>query len=312
MKVIQNLENFPSAGKNSILTLGNFDGVHLGHQAILKRLKHLSSSTNSHSVVISFSEHTSQTLHPNRPLKLLSSLSQKLFLLEKYDVDFTILLRFNKEFAKKDFIQFIFLLKKHIRFSHLILGNNATFGRNRKGSPPAVQAIAKEQGFIVEYLDAFIQNAAPISSSRIRNWISSANFLKASQCLGRPYSILGKVIKGKGLGKKLGFPTANIEVENICLPPFGVYFVKILYKKTMTPGISNIGIAPSVRGERNPFLEVHLFKENVHLYGKTIEVFIDLFLRPERHFKNLEQLKEQIEKDIVLAKNYYKNIFMLY
>ncbi|MFT4551747.1 MAG: riboflavin kinase/FMN adenylyltransferase [Chlamydiales bacterium] len=302
MRVIRNFADYPLEAKGPVVTIGNFDGVHLGHQSIMKRARYLADSINGNLTIITFENHPSQVLRSDRSVELLCSVEHKLSLLEKHGADVTVLIAFDKAFSEQDPETFLKQLRDSIPFTHLILGSDARFGKGREGTPSRVRELAEKLGFFVEYLEKEICGDTPLSSTSIRECIREGNFLEAEKKLGRRYTILSKVVHGDGRGKKLGFPTANINVSGLCLPPFGVYSVDLLHDGELIPGVANLGYAPTVREDSSPVLEVHLFDCNKDLYNCEVEVLFKSYIRPEQKFQNLEDLRTQISQDITTAK----------
>lgn len=302
MRVIRNFADYPLETTGPVVTIGNFDGVHLGHQAIMKRARTLADSNNDNLVIITFENHPSQVLRADRSVELLCSVEHKLSLLESHGADVTVLIAFDKAFSEQDPETFLRQLRESIPFSHLILGSDARFGKGREGTPSRVRELADKLGFAVEYLEKEICGSRPLSSTSIRKCIKEGNFAEAEEMLGRRYTIVSKVVHGDGRGKKLGFPTANINVSGLCLPPFGVYSVDLLTGAKRIPGVANLGYAPTVRDDSSPVLEVHLFDYENDLYGCEVEVLFKSYIRPEQKFSCLEDLQAQISRDISTAK----------
>lgn len=292
-----------------ILTIGNFDGVHLGHRFVLSKLKEYADQYHSPSVVITFENHPSEILRPDYVTPLICTLPHRIHLLEKEQIDYLYLLKFSKTFSEQTAAQFLTNLRKKLPFSHLILGHDATLGKERKGNREEIKKLAKTLNFEVEYLDQWKQDENTISSSQIRKAIQKGDLETAKHLLGRPYSILSTVIKSSGLGKKLGYPTANLDLSGLCLPPYGVYGVQVSYKENTYNGIANLGLAPTTRTDAKPQLEVHLFDFDQQLYGEEIEVTLHQYLRPELKFSSLSELQTQIAQDIQQLKQSKKKEF---
>lgn len=303
MKLIKAIPQKPLFKTPCAITIGNFDGLHTGHQFVLKRLSEISHQNQIPSVVISFKNHPAEILRPERPICKICTNEQKIKIFEKKGIDTLILLPFTKELSELSVEEFISNLQKNIPFSHLILGWDATLGKNRHGNKEIVKDIAKKQNFQVEYLEQYKIDQTSVSSSAIRACIQEGNLQEAERLLGRPFSIYSAVLKGEGRGKKIGFPTANMDVKGLCLPPLGVYAVKAIINDIPFKGIANLGLAPTVRKDTHPTLEVHIFDFNQNLYNQTIEVIFSTFLRPEKKFNSLDELKAQIARDIQIARN---------
>lgn len=307
MKILTSLTDFP---KNApcVLTIGNFDGVHLGHKSVLNRLKAVAKKNSALTAVLTFSNHPANVISPDSAVPLLCSLEHKIHLLDKEGIDTLILISFTKEFAAQSAVAFLQAIKKAVPFETLILGNDATLGKNREGNREIVQAISKDLDFKVEYLGAYSIGGIRVSSSKIRECIRQGELLKAKQMLGRPFSIYAPITNGAGRGSQIGFPTANIAVNDLCLPPQGVYAVTLKHFSTEYYGVANLGFAPTLRKDTRMVLEVHLFNHSSNLYGEPVEIIFIEYIRPEQRFDSVEQLKEQISKDIQTAKRIQKLI----
>lgn len=305
MELINRLEDFPQESSPYVLSIGNFDGVHLGHQHLLQRLRTLANAEKGKVVLITFLNHPSEILFPEKPVEYICSLSHKLHLLKNHGVDCIVALTFSQKFSQKAPQDFLKNCCQYIPLTHLVLGSDAHFGRGREGSPKKVCAWAEQLGFQAEYLNKYFLEDTCISSTTIRQCIREKNFSKASLYLGRPYSMMGPVLKGEGRGHKMGFPTANLDVSNLCLPPFGTYCIEARCEGSSYFGVANLGIAPTVKNLSSPLLEAHLFKAPKNLYGKSLEVIPRHFLRSEKKFQNFHDLKNQISKDVKKAASYF-------
>lgn len=295
---IQYPQNTPA-----VLTIGNFDGVHRGHQSVIKELIKTAKSEGACSVVFTFSNHPKEILAPQVPIHKLCSSEQKEKLLLALGVDYVVTVPFTTTFADQTPEEFLKSIRKSIPFTHLILGHDASFGRGRSGKPEVVQEIAKNEGFKATYLPPLIEDGEPISSSRIRKALLEGKFDEVERLLGRKYAIEGEIVHGEGRGKSIGFPTANIAVTDFSLPPFGVYHCLTMIEGKEYSSIANIGIAPTVRHDRVPVLEIHIFDFNSNLYGKRAEVTFLKFIREERKFSSIEELKKQLHADMEVVRN---------
>jgi len=294
MNIYYSLKTFPALNKPIALTIGNFDGVHLGHQAVLKAL----TQKNAHSVVLTFSNHPCEVLL-DQSVSFLTTLSHRLELLKQMQVESTLLIPFTKEFSNQTAEAFLTTLKQKVPFSHLILGHDALIGCDRLSN---LEVLSAQLKFSIEYLHPTTVNHEIVSSSYIRQNIQAGNLQEASQLLGRPYSIAANVEAGKKIGRGLGFHTANLPVQNLVHPPFGVYAVQVSFQNQIFPAVANLGYAPTLHTDRQPSLEVHLFDTDLDLYEKQIEVRFVQFLRSEKKFTTPQALKAQIIKDISSAK----------
>lgn len=302
MQIIENLEDFTSARQPLILTVGNFDGMHRGHCAVLKRARTLAGQEGE-VLVLTFRNHPSEVLRPEQPTPLLCSLPHKLHLLQQFGVDRVILLPFTRYLAQHSAASFIEHVRQFVSFSHLVLGHDATLGRDRQGTKATMLELGDLWGFHVLYQEEYRFEGLPVSSTSIREALQRGELDRVEQLLDHPYSIYGLVSPGQGKGKQIGFPTANLEVTGLCLPPLGVYAVEVRQNNHVMQGIANLGVAPTVRANYNPTLEVHLFDHEQDLYGQYIEVIFKQFIRPEQKFENLDKLHQQIKLDIQEAQN---------
>lgn len=302
MQVLHSLPSSESKAPPVVLTIGNFDGVHLGHQAVLHRTTQLAKKHQHPSAVITFANHPSTVLRPQHPTPLLCSIEHKLQLLEKAGIDLLILLQFTEAFSKQSAEVFLHNVKHSVPFDHLILGSDAHIGKNREGDREVILLLSKSMGFKVEYLADYQLEGARVSSTLLREAIQKGDLSQVGKLLGRTYSIFSKVIKGHGRGASIGFPTTNLSVEGLCLPPLGVYAVSLWHRGVKHPGVANLGVAPTVRENASPLLEVHLFDKTIDLYDEFVDVHFHQFIRPEKRFASLEELKMQIAKDAAIAK----------
>lgn len=297
MTILERLEDFKNPCYPLVLTIGNFDGMHRGHQALLKEARSLAGSEGK-VVAITFRNHPSEILRPEQPVCLLNSLPHKLSLLGQTSIDTLILLSFTRYLAEHSAASFIERVRHFIPFSHLLLGHDATLGRDRQGDRATMHALSEQWGFSLHYLEEYRFEGQPVSSSRIRKALQEGNLEIVEQLLGRPYSLYGKVIEGQGLGKKIDWPTANLEVKGLCLPPFGVYAVEGQSQEKRMPGIANLGVAPTIRMDSSPLLEVHFLDYQEELGDQPIEIFFKKFIRPEKKFNSIAELQKQIALDI--------------
>jgi riboflavin kinase/FMN adenylyltransferase len=301
MQIIRNLQNINNQLSNTALTIGNFDGVHLGHQAILKKVNDIAKKENLTTSLLTFEPHPLKIINPTRPFnQRLFSLSQKLSSLEKSSLIKQIfLLKFNKNLANLSAENFVKdILVEKLKVKHLIIGYDFIFGKNRLGDVELLEKLAKNYGFSCTKMSAQKSTDRKIySSTKIRQFILKGDILSANAMLGKNYQISGIVIKGKQLARNLGFPTANfLPKKDIIQPRFGVYKVNVIINNKTYPAIMNIGVKPTFSGF-NPIFEVHIFNFNQDIYGKKITVELLEFIRQEKKFNGLGELKEQIKKD---------------
>jgi riboflavin kinase / FMN adenylyltransferase len=289
MKVFHSIKDLRSSVSTAV-TIGNFDGVHLGHQALLKRLNEVSPRR----VVLTFSNHPNEILHRS-PISYLTTLPHRLALLEALGVSDVILIPFTEHLSKQTAEQFLTQLKEELPFSHLILGYDAVIGNDRQKD---LSHLSHQLSFTLEYLKPIQVNSTIVSSSEIRRSIQQGKLTETSLFLGRPYSIYATVQHGERKGGALGFHTANLPVSELALPPLGVYAAHVIHQGKTYQAVANLGHAPTLHHNRPITLEVHLLNTNQQLYGQAIEVCFCHFIRPEQCFANPDQLKAQITKDI--------------
>lgn len=293
----------------AVLLIGFFDGMHLGHQQIFKKLR--KSSLVSH--VITFQCHPFNILNPHLPpIKLITTCSQKITLIKKYaHPNYLYTLRFSKTLSQMTYITFFHWIRRYIPFKKLILGHDSSFGRNREGCLSNLLKLANQLSFEIEYVSAVTIDNQIISSTYIRTLIKKGHLSSIHKFLGRRYSIQGKIDKGRQHALKyLKTPTVNLNIINeLELLPFGVYAVTIKYKESLYQGIANLGLSPTFQEFQNtPKLEIYIFNFNKSIYYEEIEVFFYHFLREEKKFSCVEELKNQIRSDILICKNFFSQI----
>ena len=298
MTIYNNINEFSSTD-NTILTIGTFDGVHLGHQKILERLTNSAKENNLKSTVLTFFPHPRTILNPNKPLKLINSVKERTELLNRSKVDNLIIHPFDKNFSELDPEKYVVeILVKKLKAKIILIGYDHKFGKNRTADITNLKIYGKKYGFkVIEIKAEEISNIA-ISSTKIRKAISEGNISTAKKYLGYDFSLSGKIVHGKSIGRTLGFPTANIEVkeEYKLLPKNGVYLIQSVINHNKYFGMMNIGIKPTIK-ESSKTIEVNFFDFEGDLYHKNIEVNIKKFIRDEIKFDSLELLKSQILKD---------------
>jgi riboflavin kinase/FMN adenylyltransferase len=301
MEVIEGL-NHCLAAPPGALTIGNFDGVHLGHQYLFSQLRQAAQTNRAQTTVLTFLNHPHEILKPDFTLARICSLEQKIQLIEAQGIDRLVLVKFTPEFSNQTPEQFVNLLQRYVPFHTLILGANAVFGKNREGRREKIEQLATQMHFKVTYLEKLHVEGLPVSSSVIRQFIQSGNLQQASEMLGRRYSIYRPVVPGKKIGQTLGFPTLNIDIQGLCLPPQGVYAVKLKQNGVLYPAVANLGIAPTVRQDKRLTLELHVMENKIVDVTRFVEVIFFEYIRPERQFESIEDLKRQIRQDIISSK----------
>ncbi len=309
MKVYYNLSEYQSS-KKSIVTVGTFDGVHLGHQKLLERICFKAASAECTSVMLTFYPHPRMVLFPDdNDLKLLNTLDERIELLRKTGLEHLIVHPFSVAFSRTTADEYVNdILVGQLKVHTLVIGYDHHFGRNREGNLKNLKLLAPEGNFEVEEIPAQVVDHVNISSTKIRQALLNGDVSKASEFLGYQYSVSGKVVAGNAFGRSMGFPTANLEVDNIAklIPGNGVYAVHVRFGGVSYMGMGNIGTRPTVNADlRKPSLEVHLFGFNGDLYGKQLEVKFASRLRDEIKFDNVELLKKQLDDDAVAVQNYF-------
>jgi riboflavin kinase/FMN adenylyltransferase len=299
MKVIDKLEKTRKKLPYPVLTLGNFDGVHIGHQALFKKLISRARKMNGTSVVYTFVPHPLRVIAPERAPRLLTTYKDKIALIEKSGIDVIICANFTEKFATITAESFVRdILHNVIGVKEIIIGENYKFGKGRKGTPELLQEIGKELGFRVTILDEIQKNEVTISSSRVRSLVAKGKVDEASAMLGRLYSVEGIVVEGANRGKRLlNTPTANLLTANELLPKDGVYAATVEINGKSYGGASNIGYNPTFEEKKFSF-ETHIFDFSGDLTGKTIRVFFVKRIRDEMKFSSVSELSSRMKKDI--------------
>ena len=298
MRIFDNLKSY-SSEKESILTIGTFDGVHIGHNKILKRLIQDSKKNNLSSLVMTFFPHPRMILNKSHEIKMIDTIDEKINLLEKTGLDNLIIHPFDNNFSKiraKEFVEEI--LVKKLKIKEIIIGYDHKFGKDREASVEDLKKFGQDYMFNVKEIPAEEIDSIAISSTKIRDAILNGEIEKCNKFLGRNFILTGKVVYGDGLGKKIDFPTANIEIKETykIIPKNGVYLVKTKINSNTYFGMMNIGIRPTVGGT-NKSLEIHFFNFKDNIYGKNVSIEIIKKIRDEEKFSSIDQLKIQLKKD---------------
>ena len=298
MKKINGVNNF-SINSPTILTLGTFDGVHKGHQKILKKLKSEAKKDSLKSVVLTFFPHPRTVLNPDFSLKLINTIEERSSLFEKSGIDILITHPFDKNFSElspNEFVKNILVEKLNIK--KILIGYDHRFGKDRTAGIEDLKRFGLKYGFQVIEISVEEQNKVSISSTKIRNSIAKGDINKAKSYLGYDFSLKGIVIKGNAIGRTLGFPTANLNIKEDykLIPKKGVYMISTQLDNKTVYGMMNIGVKPTLELEKES-IEVNLFNWNKNLYGKEIKVSVIKYVRKEKKFDSLNDLKEQIKLD---------------
>lgn len=282
-----------------VVAAGVFDGMHLGHRAVLRSALDAAELTGGTAVALTFDPHPSKILRPEQPVRLLTSTRHKLRLMEELGLSAVLVIPFDKKFAAvtaEDFLrQLSFGARRLVR---ICVGRGWRFGHLRRGDADLLRHLGADLGFETTEVEPVQIDNTTVSSTRIRRLVESGDLASARRLLGRGYSVLGTVVAGDGLGKKLGFPTANLAAHNEQFPPDGVYVVGVRVGQRVIPGVANIGSRPTVKSLGERLLEVHLPDFSENLYGQDIEAEFLRFLRPEEKFRDVEALRAQIARDV--------------
>ena len=308
VQIYRSLDNYNI--ENTYLSIGIFDGLHLGHQKLISRLVELAKAKNTPTTLLTFWPHPKIVLSGNSSdIKLLNTIDEKISLIKKLGIDNLIIYPFSKEFSKfsaKDFIEKILVEK--IKIKALIIGYDHSFGHKQKGENFSISAQAEKHGFYLEKIKAFEHGDITVSSTKIRNALNIGNIELANKYLSYNYHFFGKVIHGKRLGNKIGFPTANIKIdqEYKLIPANGVYAVELQIKDNIYNGMMNIGYKPTINNLLKEIsIEVNIFNFDDNIYGKEVKIIFLARIRDERKFANLEELKTQLKKDKDLCLSIY-------
>ncbi len=310
MKVYRSLEEFNRL-EYAVVTTGTFDGVHFGHQKIINRLEELAKQNQGESVIITFFPHPRLVLFPeDNDLKLINTLDEKIELLEKSGIDHLIIIPFTKEFSRLSSLEFIQqILVDKIGTKKLVIGYDHHFGKNREGSFEHLKHYSTEYGFDVEEIPEQDINDVAVSSTKIRNAILEGNVNIANKYLGYNFSLRGIVKKGDQIGRTLGFPTANISLAETykIIPADGIYAVNVYLAERMLQGMLYIGDRPTVNG-KSKVIEVNIFDFSSDVYDQLIKVEFLQYIRGDKYFKSLEELKDALVNDEIAVRKTLKNL----
>ena len=299
MRIIKNnITKIPKSDFN-IATIGSFDGIHIGHKKILQTLTKTAKKNNGKSILITFWPHPRYVLKKNNDFKLLTSLDEKIKLFEKNKIDILYIVDFSLKFSKFSANKFIenILLEK-LKINCLLIGYNNNFGRNREGNIRYLEENKKKFDVDIISIPKQSVDKISISSTKIREYLNNGKINSANRLLGRKYSINGKIVRGNGIGRKINFPTANIEIDEPkkLLPKSGVYAVEVILNKKIYLGMLNIGYNPTIKNEKKS-IEVNIFEFSEDIYNNKISINFIRRIRNEKKFKNLNELKKQLIKD---------------
>ena len=306
MKVEEELARL-STDEDMLLTIGVFDGVHLGHRYLISQLKELAKQQGLLSGVVTFRRHPQEVLSPQTKLPFLTDLAQRTNLLKNEGVEAIIALSFTHKLAQLSARQFVGLLEKYLRMRGVVIGPDFALGREREGNTDALRRLGQEMGFSVTVVPPIIIDGEVVSSTAIRNALAEGNVKRVQTLVGRPFSLRGYVIPGAGRGIELGFPTANLDIDpEQALPAEGVYVSWVYIDDQAYPSMTNIGKRPTFGGSER-VVEVYLLDYNSDLYGQELTIDIIEHLRSEKEFDTPEELKKQIAEDIKQGRAILKN-----
>ena len=306
MKIFHDLEN-ANIAKPTVLTLGVFDGLHLGHQAIMARVVERAKTTGSVATAITFDPHPRAVLHPESAPPLLQTLDQRLANLDVLGIDQAVVVKFTRQFAgqpAENFLRDIVHERLHAR--EVYLGRGFAFGKGRGGNIDLLRRMSHELGFTADEVDEVQLRGMRISSSKIRELLAEGRVNLARRMLGRPYGVEGIVVRGDQRGRTIGFPTANLKPHNRVIPKYGVYATATLIYATWRRSITNIGVRPTFESTTAPSIETYIFDFDGDLYGDALRVRFLHRIRDERKFNGVDELVTQIRHDTELARNYFE------
>ena len=306
MQIHYNLDNFKAV--NPVVTIGTFDGVHLGHREVISELKRISAFSGGESVVFTFEPHPRIVIAPQEDsLRLLSTKNEKINLMEKIGIDHLVIYPFTVDFSKLSYNEFVRnILVGKMNISSLVVGYDHRFGQGRKGDFSSLELLSKELNFKVEQLSQLLVDSKVVSSTKIRLALEAGDVSKANHFLGYRYSLSGKVIEGKQLGRKLGFPTANIETfdNHKLVPGDGVYAVFVKTGEKIYKGMLNVGIRPTVNyNADHKSIEVHIFDFDSDIYNSGITLYFVMKIRDEQKFAGIVELHKQLVQDRIFTLN---------
>jgi riboflavin kinase/FMN adenylyltransferase len=304
MEILRSIPELEQLRGPVFLAIGVFDGVHRGHQAVISTSADHAHAANGTPVVVTFDPHPEKVLRPQAAPHLLSATQHKIDLIRALGVDHLLIISFDKQFATtepEDFVQKLVTHSKPLR--EICVGHEWSFGKNRRGNLDLLKMLGAKFNFDVVGISPVKINGAVVSSTAIRQAIEKGDLAKAAEMLGREYTILGTVTRGDNLGKKIGFPTANLSAHSEQFPPNGVYAAEARIDGELHRGVINLGTRPTVSsGKSERVLEIHLFDFNRDIYGQDVEVRFLKFLRSEKKFENLDGLVQQIRLDVEQAR----------
>jgi len=308
MRVLRSIDGLAEIPGPVVIAAGVFDGMHLGHRMVLETAQRESQKLAATAVALTFDPHPATVLRPDSVPGLLTPTPYKLRLMERMGFTHALVLTFDKDFAAlqaEDFVEHLGAAANPL--AGICIGEGWTFGNQRRGNIELLRQLGREKNFFTCEVPPVRIDGMVISSTMIRLALSEGRLANASQLLGRDHTIAGSVLRGAGLGRQIGFPTANLATDHLQLPPDGVYAVEVLVEGKPHPGVANLGIRPTVDQTRTRLLEIHLFDFEDDLYDREVEVRLKHFLRPEQRFDSIDLLKIQISRDTEAAREFLAN-----
>jgi riboflavin kinase / FMN adenylyltransferase len=304
MEILHSISDLSRLPGPLFLAIGVFDGVHLGHQAVVSTSAEHAQAANGTPVVVTFDPHPEKVLRPEAAPHLLTATRHKIALIRDLGVEHLLIITFDKQFAATEPEDFVQQLVKHSKpLREICVGHEWSFGKNRRGNLELLKKLGAKFDFNVVGIPPVTVNGEVVSSTRVRQALEVGDLGKAATMLGREYTILGTVVRGDNLGKKIGFPTANLSAHNEQFPPNGVYFAEAKLDGIIYPGVVNLGCRPTVvTGRSERILEIHFFDFERDIYRKDLELRFIRYLRPEKKFEIVEALVRQIDLDVKLAR----------
>lgn len=308
MKIFHGTDNAGIA-RGTVLTLGVFDGLHLGHQKIMQKTIERARATESVPTVITFDPHPRAVLYPENAPPLLQTLDQRLANFEVLGIRQAIVIRFDKNFADQDAEEFLRdIVYERLQAREVFLGKGFAFGRNRGGNIEILKQMSERLGFIADEVEEITLRGQRISSSKIRHLLAEGRVNLARRMLGRPYGVEGQIVRGDQRGRTIGFPTANLKPHNRVIPKYGVYATANLIEGVWRRSITNVGVRPTFAGDKEPSIESYIFDFDGDLYGDVLRVRFLHRIRDERKFGGIDELKNQINLDTQTALDYFKRL----
>jgi riboflavin kinase/FMN adenylyltransferase len=308
MKVLRSISELSRLPGPLFLAIGVFDGVHRGHQAVISTSADHARAANGTPIVVTFDPHPEKVLRPEKAPHLLSATQHKITLIKNLGVGHLLVIKFDKQFAAtepEDFVNELVTTSKPLR--EICVGHEWSFGKNRRGNLQLLKKLGSKFNFQVVGVPPVKANGEVVSSTAIRRAIENGDLAKAAAMLGREYTILGTVTRGDNLGKKIGFPTANLSAHSEQFPPDGVYAAEAKIDNELHRGVINLGVRPTVSGNKSErVLEVHLFDFSRDIYGRDVEVRFVKFLRSEKKFESVDALVAQIRRDVEEARELFR------